>query len=538
MSQRGKAKSRTSTPVKSKPGAAAVGSRPFTRRAQALKRRTKRKPTDGSNMSSLLLQARASLQRVPKAAWLCATVALINAVCWSILTPPFQVTDEPSHFAYTQQLAENTKLPTSSESTFSPEEEAVLRDIRQYEVRQSPETHTISTAAEQQRLQNDMNQRLSRHGEGGVGGAYADPPLYYLLETIPYGLASSGTLLDQLEAMRLLSALMGAITALFVFLFLREALPGVRWAWTVGALSVALAPLLGFISGAVNPDSMLTAVSAMSFYFLARGFRRGLTRTLAIAIGALIAVGFLTKVNFIGLVPGIVLGMIVLTIRASRSAGRAAYGSLGLAVAIALAPVWIYVLVNLLSGHAALGVVSHVLELKGAQGSIFSKISYVWQLYLPHLPGMTNYFPGLSTTRGLWFNRGVGFYGWLDTSFPDWVNNLALVPTGILALLCLRAVAVDRAALRPRIAEVAVYVVMGIGLLTLIGLSSYIDSSEGLFADPRYLLPLIPLLGLVLALAARGAGRRWGPAVGALIIVLFLAHNIFSQILVAGRYYG
>lgn len=538
MSQRGKAKSRASTPVKSKPGTAAIGSRAFTRRAQALRRRTKRKPTNRSNMSSLLLRARASLQRIPKAAWLCATVALINAVCWSILTPPFQATDEPSHFAYTQQLAENTKLPTSSESTFSPEEEVVLRDIRQYEVRQSPETHTISTTAEQQRLQDDMNQRLSRHGEGGVGGAYADPPLYYLLETIPYGLTSSGTLLDQLEAMRLLSALMAAITALFVFLFLRETLPGVRWAWTVGALSVALAPLLGFISGAVNPDSMLTAVSAMSFYCLARAFKRGLTRTLAITIGALIAVGFLTKVNFIGLVPGIILGMVVLTIRASRSAGRTAYGSLGLALAVALAPVWAYVLVNLLSGHAALGVVSHVLELKGAQGSIFSKISYVWQLYLPHLPGMTNYFPGLSTTRGLWFNRGVGFYGWLDTSFPDWVNNLALVPTGILALLGLRAVAVDRAALRPRIAEIAVYVVMGLGLLTLIGLSSYIDSSEGLFADPRYLLPLIPLLGLALALAARGAGRRWGPAVGALIIVLFLAHNIFSQMLVAGRYYS
>jgi 4-amino-4-deoxy-L-arabinose transferase-like glycosyltransferase len=458
-------------------------------------------------------------------------------VCWSILTPPFQVTDEPTHFAYAQQLAENVKLPTSSESTFSPEEEAVLRDTRQYEVRQSPETHTISTAGEQQHLQNDLNQHLSRHGEGGVGGAYADPPLYYLLETIPYGLASSGTLLDQLESMRLLSALMAGITALFVFLFLRETLPAERWAWTVGALSVALTPLLGFISGAVNPDSMLTAVSAAIFYGLARAFHRGLTRPLAIVIGAMIAVGFLTKTNFLGLVPGILLGMIVLTVRASRNYGRTAYGSLGIALAIALAPVWIYVLINLLSGHAGLGVVSSVLKLKGAHGSIFSKISYAWQLYLPRLPGMTNYFPGLSTTRELWFNRGVGFYGWLDTTFPAWVNNLALVPAGILALLCVRALAISRVALRQRFAEISVYTVMGLGLLTLIGVSSYIDSYEGLFADPRYLLPLLPLLGAGLVLAARGAGRRWGPAVGTLIILLFLAHNIFSQLLVAGRYY-
>lgn len=538
MSQRGRAKSPPRTQVKREARTTRVGSRAFTRQAQALGRRTKRKRTTKTSKPSLLLRAQASLRRIPRVAWLCAAVAVINAVCWSIIMPPFQVTDEPSHFAYTQQLAENTKLPTSSEATFSPEEEIVLRDVHQYEIRQSPEIHTISTAAEEQRLQNDLDQHPSRHGEGGVAGAYSDPPLYYLLETIPYGLASSGTLLDQLEGMRLLSALMAGLTALFVFLFLRETLPTVRWAWTVGALSVALAPLLGFISGAVNPDSMLTAVSAATFYCLARAFRRGFTRTLAITIGVLIAVGFLTKVNFIGLVPGIVLGVVILTIRASRTDRRAAYSSLGLALAIALAPVWLYVIVNLLSGHPGLGVVSQVLKLKGVHGSILSKISYIWQLYLPRLPGMTNYFPGLSTTRGLWFNRGFGFYGWLDTSFPTWVNNFALIPTGILALLCLRTLAVSRTAVRLRIAEISVYAVMAIGLLALIGLSSYVDSSEGLFADPRYLLPLIPLLGVGLALAARGAGRRWGPMVGTFIIVLFLAHDIFSQILVVGRYYS
>ncbi len=532
----------TKTGVRRSTGASAktgnVGTRSFIRQAQAIGGRAKRKRASHPDKPGLLLRIREALGRIPRAAWLCAAVACISAVCWSILTPPFQVTDEQTHFAYTQQLAENTKLPTSSESTFSPEEEIVLRDIRQYEVRQSPETHTISTPAEQRRLQEDLNRGLSRHGEGGVGGAYADPPLYYALETIPYGLASSGTLLDQLEAMRLLSALMAGITALFVFLFLRETLPAERWAWTVGALSVALTPLLGFISGAVNPDSMLTAVSAVIFYGLARAFRRGLTRPLAIAMGVMIAVGFLTKTNFIGLVPGILLGLTVLTVRASRTDGRAAYGSLGIALAIALAPVWLYILINLLSGHATLGVVSDVLKLKGAHGSIISKASYVWQLYLPRLPGMTNYFPGLSTTRGLWFNRGVGFYGWLDTSFPSWVNNLALVPTGILVLLCVRTLAVSRAALRRRMAEVVVYATIAIGLLTLIGLSSYIDSSEGLFTDPRYLLPLLPILGAGLVLAARGAGRRWGPVVGVLIILLFLAHNVFSQLLVAGRYYS
>jgi 4-amino-4-deoxy-L-arabinose transferase-like glycosyltransferase len=74
----------------------------------------------------------------------------------------------------------------------------------------------------------------------------------------------------------------------------------------VGALSVALAPLLGFVSGAVNPESMLIAISATSFFLLARGFRRGFTRNLAITtslamiVGLLITDGRVATVDFSG----------------------------------------------------------------------------------------------------------------------------------------------------------------------------------------------------------------------------------------------
>jgi len=53
------------------------------------------------------------LRRIPTAAWVCALVAFVSAACWSFITPPFQVPDEPAHFAYVQQLAETGKLPTS-----------------------------------------------------------------------------------------------------------------------------------------------------------------------------------------------------------------------------------------------------------------------------------------------------------------------------------------------------------------------------------------------------------------------------------------
>ena len=56
------------------------------------------------------IDIRGMLRQVPRMAWICALLACLNAVCWSIITPPFELIDEPSHFAYTQQLAENDAL--------------------------------------------------------------------------------------------------------------------------------------------------------------------------------------------------------------------------------------------------------------------------------------------------------------------------------------------------------------------------------------------------------------------------------------------
>jgi hypothetical protein len=117
---------------------------------------------------------------------------------------------------------------------------------------------------------------------------------------------------------------------------------------------------------------------------------------------------------------------------------------------------------------------------------------------------------------------------------------VAVIPAAAIALLCGRALFVSRAALRSRAVELAVYASMGIGLLVLVGAASYqtFPGADAETAQARYLLPMLALFGAVLALAARGAGRRWGPAVGTLIVVLFLAHDVFSQMLVAARFYG
>jgi hypothetical protein len=484
------------------------------------------------------------------AALACALVATINAACWSFITPPFQVPDEPDHFAYVQQLAETGRLPSSAGKQFSPEEETALEDLKQPEVKERPQNTASFTSAQQQRLQRDLSAPLGRTDGGEAGVAAAEPPLFYALQTLPYALGSGASLLDRLELMRLLSALMAGLTALFAFLFVREALPAARWAWTVGGLGVAFAPLLGFMSGAVNPDAMLYAVAAALFYCLARAFRRGLSLISACAIGATIAVGLLTKLNFVGLLPGAGLGLILLARRAARAQDRGAPDAhlhrnspcvwLACAIALGAAPAVLYAIVNVLSGHHTLGIVSGTAGSVGHHGSISGEISYIWQLYLPRLPGMPHDFPGLQTTRDIWLDGYIGLYGWFDTVFPGWVYDVALVPTGLIALGCLRALLAARPALRGRLGELFVYAAIGLGLMVLVGADSYLKfpGIAAEYGQTRYLLPLLPLLGAVLALAARGAGRRWGPVAGVSIVVLLFAHDLFSQLQAIARYYG
>jgi Predicted membrane protein (DUF2142) len=472
---------------------------------------------------------------------LCVTIAFANGACWSLITPLFQVDDEQDHFAYVQQLAEAHKLPKrTAHLGYSPEEVTALQGLNYSELRFEPEARALATSAEQHQLEAALASNPSRRGSGNAGVATSEPPLYYALQTIPYSLASGGSILLRVELMRLLSALMGALSALFVYLFLREALPGTPWAWSTGALTAALAPLVGYISGSINPDAMLCTVSAACFFLLARGFRRGVTPRLALAIGVITAVGFVTKLNFIGIAPGVICGLTLILYRARRKLPRLQLRWCIAGLGLACSPALVYLLITQVGDSGGVRGFTSSGFSPLPHDSLSAEISYVWQSYLPRLPGMSAYFPGISTWRDVWFNELVGFYGWENTYFPDWVNNLALIPALALAALCLRSLALGLGALRARLPELCIYALIGGGTLVLLGLTSYHAYPHNAmgYRLSRYLLPLLAPAAAGVALAARGAGRRWGPAVGALIVVLVLAQDVFSQLLVIARYYG
>jgi hypothetical protein len=106
--------------------------------------------------------------------------------------------------------------------------------------------------------------------------------------------------------------------------------------------------------------------------------------------------------------------------------------------------------------------------------------------------------------------------------------------------LAAAALARGRAALRSRWPEALTYAAIAVGLFLFVEVAAYRfqSSNNQFFEQARYLLPLLPFYAALVALAARGFGRRWGPAAGAFMVVLFMGHSLFAMFLSISRWYA
>ena len=485
-----------------------------------------------------------TIRRVPRAGRACFLIAFVNAAIWGIVVPPFQVPDETFHFAYAQYIAETGEPPPQGAGEkYSQQEKIALHKLGFFTIIGSPEQRGVLQSAEDRELRAALR-HADPVGQGAATSATNQPPLYYALEAIAYRLSPSSDILARLAFMRLLSALMAAATVLSVFLFLRELIPRSHWAWTVGALAVAFQPTFDFIAAGVQVDNLLFLTSAATFLMLARAYRRGLTIHRGVVLGMVVAAGLLTKVTYVALLPGVILGLVLIAARARPERRAQALRAMGSAAAIVALPVGLYALLNVALWHRpgpSAGGLAEVANNQAAGGTVTlgQTLEYTWQLYLPRLWFMHAYFRGYPLWE-TWLNGSVGHFGWVDYRFPAWVYTTAryllFVLVGLAAVGAVRV----RQAIRGLLPLLACFAVMALGLLGAIGYAGIrfrLNTGEQ-FEQARYLFPLLALWGLFIVLAARGAGRRWAPAVGAALVVLAMVHGLFAETLTISRYYG
>ena len=504
-------------------------------------------------VASLLLLARATsgrplrlLRRSVRPAVAVGLIAFANASSWALITPAFNAPDEPEHFAYAQYFAETGHAPArtpDSRPAYSTDETLALNAVDAYSQVSLPDGRPPWLSLEQTGWQRLRSSTPHPADDGGGVTTAASPhqPAYYALLAPAYEAVRSQSTFSQLTAMRLVSALLGALVAVCAFAIVRELLPRQRVAAVAAGLLVAFQPMFGFISGAVNNDNGINAAAALSLFLLIRGLRRGLTWRVALALGATLAVAPLMKETGYEIYPAAAVGLLGMALRRHRLADTRAWAALvGAFVAVQggwslLQPVFY----PTVAGHSSGGGVAATSALSLAEHMPGRFLVYLWELFLPRLSFMGALFPPGWPFRAIYVVRGWGAFGWYTWIFPSWVYLVIIIAMALVGVLALSASVRERFAARARIFELVVIALFPICVLVAVEAAFFAPSGgRTVVAEQgRYIFPAIAALAVIAVAGTFGLGRRWHVPLATTLVVAMLGLSYASQLLTLGSFF-
>lgn len=466
----------------------------------------------------------------------------IFGVAWALIVPPFQVPDETAHFAYVQSLAARHALPGDPRRPAGISSDQGLADTAVGASNLAFNVLTVRpdwSRADFLAYLAGAAHHPSQSDGGGPNPASVNPPLFYAYSTLAYWASGADNAFARLYAMRLWSVPLLLITVLGAWLLAGEVLGPSRLAQLLCAAVSGLVPMETFMSSSVNPDAMLVATWTLAFWLGARVIRRGLRAGDAVALCAVTAAAILTKATSYALIPATLLALLI-GWRSQPAGQRRAAGLRALAGLATLAvPVltWITITQNL--GRASVNTIGAAPGQALRPVHILQFVNYLWQFYLPRLPGTTkiNIVNGLPV-YWVWLREGWGTFGWLDVVLPTWIYHLLAFLNAVAAVAAVAILARFRDAGRLKL--LAFFVAAMLVLVLGLHFTAYrsLLASQGQFLQGRYLLPLISLLGLTVALIATRLAPRWRAIMAGALLGALLLLQIISLAAVAKTYYS
>jgi 4-amino-4-deoxy-L-arabinose transferase-like glycosyltransferase len=375
---------------------------------------------------------------------LIALLALVTIVgfAWALLIPPWQVTDENTHFAYVQTLAENHSLPgVKGRREFTREQSiadlTVGASVGGFHPYVAPPNW--SQGAWDAYLAQSHAHPASRSDGGGPTPA-TNPPLFYLYAAIPYLLDHGGTIFGQLYAIRIWAVLLLDLTALAGWLLAGEVFKRRQSLQLVVGAVCALMPMSTFISTAVNPDALLITLWTLALWLGVRVIRRRAQTADTVGLCGVTACAILTKATSYGLVFPVVVALIAAWWLAPPAERRSTLVRELKVLPVLVVPVLAWLVAARADGFAAVNQVrasanAHPVTVKGF-------LDYLWQFYLPRLPFMPvaklqDYLPVAIT----WTGQGLGKFGVVSVPYPPWVYSETSFITPFIATSVLGMVA-------------------------------------------------------------------------------------------------
>ena len=265
---------------------------------------------------------------------------LVLAVIYSLTTPIFEASDEVSHYAVVQSLADTGALPVQRPGVKTPWDQEGSQPPLYYAL-MSPLARLIDTR--------DAAARMYRNPHAAPGDPSLDANRNLVIHLPAEAFPWRNTALV-VHVIRLLSILMGAGTIALSYLIARRIFPDQRTrSIPLGtALLIAFNPMFIFISASVNNDNLTILLTSLALYLgvecwyepAGRIGRLGWGRRLL--LGVVLGGAALSKISGLTLLPIIGLMMTIRHLRVRDWRGWIVSGVL-IAVPVLLMAGWWYV---------------------------------------------------------------------------------------------------------------------------------------------------------------------------------------------------
>lgn len=537
-------------------------------------------------------------RRIPRPLLVLLATTLVCGLAWAFAVPALQGADEGAHFGYVQKIADAGEIPWRRDerglrqaafgASVSTEQQVAWVWAGLEPLRGNVAARPLWTGADE-RIWAARAARLSPADRAdGVGtNAFLNPPLYYLLAAVPYEIAG-GTFFDRLYAMRLYSVVLLLGTVVFTWLLAGEVFGRRRELQTLAAAAVALQPVLLDVTTRVTPDALLIPLCAAALYLMAVIAQRGPGWRTVLTLAVVVTAAAFTQGRALGLVAPAVFAVGVgwwrwrpwpraarSAERASASAGSAASGvppasagsvasdvpprsavPAGFAVPTASAAPTTSVVASpvrrrsrwrpavaaaWVGGAIVVLVVVAVWATRFRFGELTGFWSYLWQFYLPRLPGMHAPVGSEWGVQQVYLDRFFGTFVQFEVGFPR--DLLDAIRAAIWVALVLIAVALWRR--RRLVAECAPALIVLIVAAVLLILSLHAAAFRSLLVNPadpvitgRYLLMLVPLYGLAIAGATTALPGRIRAAAGGAVLAALVLLQLSAFGLVVARFYA
>lgn len=466
-------------------------------------------------------------------------VALALGLTWALLTPPFQMPDEQDHFAYVQQLAENGEAASRSPGLppWSSQLTIGLQSTRALAVAEKADGRP-PWLAEDERAWAARARGASRKDGGGPTTAATHGPVYYGALAAPYRLTAGASLWSQLTAMRVVSALLSALAVLFVLLAAREVAPG-RPLFAVGAaLLVALNPMFTFIGASVNNDVGYNVAAALFLWLMLRAARRGLTIPLALAIG--VTLGVLPVIKGTAYAMYVVAIVALLALVVAQRDRRVLIGVAGVAVAAVLVQFgWSSIAAEIGRTTFTTPGGGAPVSADGLWSTAGTSIAYIWQIFLPPLPSMTDYYPTHDLPAyTIYVKRAWASFGWYTIEFNPAVYLAIITGMGATVLSGFAFARRRTAWCKRHWVSVATLVLMPVIVILAVEHTYANPEPRPLVAEMgRYLFPAAGALAILASGAFWAFGERWAARITSGAVVALMAFTFASQLLLLRGFY-